>query len=116
MTGKVTIQWCPDCRAWGSSVRVAKEILPGLAQVNHLGPADFSYLREDQQCASCGAGFVTTTITECNTKNLWQAHARLADMRNSLPSKSTATEIKTDTVWWDHHPELADFSQAFVTK
>lgn len=115
MTGKVTIQWCPGCKAWNKCDQIGGDILEHHTLASDLGLIAFEYFRKDQRCDSCSGDFVTTNLKQCDPQHLWKAHAELGNIRKSLFFAGDLANGAPEIVSWDVHPELADFSAAFIT-
>jgi hypothetical protein len=59
MTGEITVQWCPNCKAWGQAKLIKREITGRSISSDVLEAINFSYYRKAHQCGSCNEGFVT---------------------------------------------------------
>ena len=59
MTGKITVQWCPNCKTWGQVKLIKREITSRSISSDVLEAINFSYYRKAHQCGSCNEGFVT---------------------------------------------------------
>jgi hypothetical protein len=114
MTGKVTIQWCPSCQAWGKSKCVGVDVLEGLTEIDKVGIFAFDYRRENLRCDSCDGIFIKSSLKNRDSQQLWSVGDAVEGFRKSLDAHSDVGSIQFAPALTEHHGELAEGSNAFV--
>jgi hypothetical protein len=88
MTGKVTIQWCPSCQAWGKSKCVGVDVLEGLTEIQTHGLVAFDYRRENLRCDSCNGVFIKSSLKNRDSPQLWNLNGEASGLRRSLDAQA----------------------------
>lgn len=114
MVGTVRVHWCPACRSWGRAVRTLIDPAQGFG-AHEAGDhaVSFDYVREEHRCTACEEHFTTARITRCAPHHVWRARGVLDRIQagHNVPTRRRAIPLS-----WDHHPELADFSEAIFRR
>lgn len=88
MLGKMTVQWCPACKAWNRSSHAGHERIDGVADGGAHGAVQFTYQRNDHQCLRCEGAFSTTSHHQCHPHHKWHVEAAMNAIRRTLSAQS----------------------------
>jgi len=90
MTGKVTVQWCPGCKAWSKSKCISIDVLAASAELAEHGSVPYNYRREEQRCATCDGSFVNTSLHDCEAPHRWMLQGEIGNLRGLFDSNFIA--------------------------
>jgi hypothetical protein len=88
LDGKVTVQWCPQCKGWNQSRSLSRDLLQGVLRAGDpLVPIEYQYLQNRHQCGACSEHFVTIEPAKVEPGYRWQIGAELVKIRQRLSTR-----------------------------